>query len=206
MNARRPVLMNLNEKDKRALVICGVFLGVVGLYMGLIDPLVLRYESARAGIAEAEKKLARLRRGKRLLRPRQRKLRDVRAHVEKLLSTFGSRVESGRRLGACIHDFQQAAADAGAVLHSIRPLPLPGDADPDFDAYRFELDFSGSYRTIMRMLYNLEAGGHLHRTLQLDLKLEKGAVCCRMLAERYYYDPAPAAQTAAAARGRRDDG
>ncbi len=187
--------MNISQKDRRALILCGAFLGVVGVYMGLIDPFVVRYDAARERITVVRKKLSKLRRKKKLLRPRQRKLRSVRAEVEKMLSLFSGEVDADKRLGACIRDFQKAAADSGATLHSIRPLPTGDKSDPNFDAYRFELDFSGSYGTVMRMLYNLEAGMHLHRTRKMDLKMDKGVVHCRILAERYYYNPEPVVKT-----------
>ncbi len=200
--------MAMSRKDKRALAVCGIFLGAVGAYMGLIDPYVLRYEAAQEKIQAQEKKLRALRRKKRLLRPRQRKLRTTRAEVESMLKVFGGVSDQEDQLSACIRGFQNAAAETGASLHSIRPLPVPDEPDPNFAEYRFELNFSGSYPTVQRMLYCLEASGCLQRTRQIDLKLDKGDVHCRMLAERFFYrgDTLPdagasAADTAAAPEG-----
>ncbi|MBN2713660.1 MAG: type II secretion system protein M [Planctomycetes bacterium] len=181
--------MAISKQDKRALTICIVFLGVVVAYMCGIDPYLQRYESALDKISAQEKKLSSLKRKKKLLRPRQRKLRSTRTEVDDMLNKFVGEAPPEEHLSICIRSFQSAASETGAVLHSIRPLPELDEegGNTNFDKYKFELTFSGSYSTFQRMLYSLETGKYLHRTRQMYLTLEKGVVNCRMLAERYFY-------------------
>jgi hypothetical protein len=186
--------MTISKKDRRALIICGVFLAIVVIFMGGIDPYLQRYDTAMEKIKKQEKALAGLRRKKKLLRPRQRKLRTTRIEIREMLNVFGGIASPEDRLSVCIRSFQDAATESGAVLHSIRPLPVLEQNSTSFDEYRFEISFSGSYETVQDMLYRLETGTCLHRTRQMTLVLEKGVVNCRMVAERFFYhgdlDPA----------------
>lgn len=194
--------MPLSKKDRRALALCGGFLGLAALYVGIIDPWVERYGAALDKIASIDKKSKGLASEKRMLQPRQRKLRSARVELEELLRVAGGEVPRSDHLSFCIRSLQSAATTTGAALHSIRPLPAPDEVDPHFSGYRFELNFSGSYATVQRMLHHLETGAFLHITRQMDLNFDKELVTCRMLAERYFYErEAPPAETEGAPGG-----
>lgn len=179
--------MPLSNKDKKALGVCAIFLGVVFVYMCGIDPYMQRYLAATDKIADQEKKLAALEHQAKLLRPRQRMLRSTRDEVDSLRQTFCGEVPTEERLSFCIRSFQDAASSTGTILHSIRPIPVLDAGNPNFDEYRFELSFSGPYATVHNMLYLLETGKFLHRPQQMDMSFDKGLVNCRMLAERFFY-------------------
>lgn len=176
-------LAGLSPKDRRALVIVAVFLGVVFGYISIIEPLLNRADQSRGALTELEDKQRRFTRQVLMLPRREAKLAEYRGELATLKRHFELEVtEPEASVSKSIVELSYYARLAKVSVSAIRPLealtaaeyleiPLEIEATASFDALRkffYYIDTSPSLLAITDLQLSSQNEGPLQARVKLS--------------------------------------
>lgn len=160
----------MSRKDKRALLICLVFLLCMGIYLGLVDPMVRTHASlVREEKTLLDKKRKYARQAKILMRREQRLLED-RAEYADLLQRLDIESTGEAEITHAMDEIGRYGRMLNVTLEGIRPLEEEGH-----DLYRefpLEVSFRGDFGQIKKFLYYLETSPAVLMVTDLELNRE----------------------------------
>lgn len=155
--------------DRRALSICGVFLLLVFGYIGVLDPLVSRYDSVGRELAELRGRQSSNARKIALLPRREARLAQYRAQRNDLEQRFQPGVESvDQAVSRSIAEFTYYARLSDVDISSVRPQSEA--AAGEYIELPFELEVSGDYNSLRKFIYYIDTSPSVLAVTRLQLK------------------------------------
>ncbi len=165
---------DLSTRDRRAVAIVAIFLvGVVG-YTQLIEPLVIRFESALERRDRSEQASAGYIQKIRMLPRREARLSELKR--EKAAADAYFTADSAARVApaeALIDELTTYARISGAVIRQLVPEV---ETFPDVTGRVHDLELSGEFPSLRRFLYLLETSPRKFRITQLEVNPPKEGV------------------------------
>lgn len=157
------------SSDRRALTIGGIFLLVVFGYIGVIEPVLSRYENANNELAELQDRQVGNSRKIALLPKREARLVEYRAQRDALEQRFQLDVESVEQaVSRTIAEITYYARLSDVVVSGVRPqreLTLG-----DYTEIPFELNVRGDYISIRKFIYYVDTSPSVLAVARLQLK------------------------------------
>ena len=165
---------SLPESDRRALSLMVMFLAVVAGYIGVLEPLLSRYQRANTELTELLDRHDSNTRKVGLLPRREANLTEYRSQLAQINQRFTVAVASTQiAVSRTLAELNSYARLSSVEVDTIKP----GEAQ-EFETYTeipFELELSGSFSDLRRFLYYIDTSPSLLATTRLNLRYDSTA-------------------------------
>ena len=152
---------SLPESDRRALSLMVMFLAVVAGYIGVLEPLLSRYQRANTELTELLDRHDSNTRKVGLLPRREANLTEYRSQLAQINQRFTVAVASTQiAVSRTLAELNSYARLSSVEVDTIKP----GEAQ-EFETYTeipFELELSGSFSDLRRFLYYIDTLSLIH--------------------------------------------
>lgn len=145
---------SLAARDRRSLIICMVFLGVTGLYLGIIEPIYLGFDNLHKQKQALEDTIKSHRNAALSVVRRRAKLEDVRNESEYLVKKLNIEDSGASTLSELFYNLKLYASQAGVTIEQAAPLDVV--ARENYEEVPFTVQARGSFKAISKFIYFIE--------------------------------------------------
>jgi NitT/TauT family transport system substrate-binding protein len=161
----------LPPNDRRALTIVVVFLTVVFGYVFLVEPILFRYDAAKAALVDLAEQEGRYTRQVSMLARREAKLTEHRAALSALQNHFRLQTVSPElTVSRSIVELSYYARLANVNVNAVRPMEIQGGER--YVELPLEAEVTGTFDALQRFFYYVDTSPSLIAITDLDLKSE----------------------------------
>lgn len=163
---------NMPASDRRALMLCSIFLLTVVLYVQVFEPLMMGYADSQTKLEALNDEYRSASRKTRMLPRREARLAEVR----KQLATFNGQyrlqyLSLETRVSEVINELTKYASDNGVTLKQIRPLD--SETQGEYAEIPYELELSGNYAALLSLIQQVESSALLLVITDMNLSKDR---------------------------------